>query len=252
MTEVRGRVRAEPGQKRVRAFLAGRLVADTRRPLLVWEKPWYPTYYLPVADVAAELVPTGATERAPSRGDGRVHDLRVGDHLVTGAAVTFPDSPLPALREHVRIAWGAVDAWFEEDEQVFVHPRDPYKRVDILPSSRHVVVETDGQVVAESRRPTLLFETGLIVRTYLPPVDVRRDLLVPSDTVTRCPYKGTADYFHLRAGEIAVDDVAWSYPFPTPESARIAGLLAFHDEKVDVIVDGDRRPRPATGARTDA
>ena len=246
MSETRGRVRAEPGQKRVRTYLGGQLVADTRRPLLVWEKPYYPTYYLPAEDVVAKLVPTGETERSPSRGAGHVHDVEVDGHRADGAALTYPDPTIDALRDHVRIAWRDMDRWFEEDEEVFVHPRDPYKRVDILPSSRHVVIEVEGVVVAESRRPTLLFETGLIVRTYLPPTDVRQDLLVPSDTVTRCPYKGTASYLHLQAGDVTVDDVAWSYPFPTLESARIAGLVCFHDEKVDVIVDGQRQPRPST------
>jgi len=235
-------VRTEPSPKRVRAYLAGHLVADTSRALLVWELPYYPSYHLPVADLHAELTPAGDRRTLHGGLEGEVHDLAVDGHVAERAAMTF-DEPA-SLRDHVRISWRAVDRWFEEDEQVYVHPRDPYTRVDALPSSRHVVVEVDGIVIADSRRPTMLFETGLIARTYLPPTDVRLDLLAASETVTRCPYKGTSTYLHLRADGVEVDDVAWSYPFPTHESARIAGLMCFDDQKVDMIVDGERRARP--------
>ena len=127
---------------------------------------------------------------------------------------------------------------------MFVHARDPYVRIDALPSSRHVVVERDGVLLADSVRPVLLFETGLIPRSYLPQPDVALGHLEASDTVTHCPYKGTASYLHLRAGEVQVDDVAWTYPYPTRESLAIAGLVAFHDEQVDVTIDGVRRERP--------
>src|SRR5690606_23160471 len=147
----RGRVRVEPSAKRVRTYLGGRPVADTTRALLVWEKPYYPTYYLPLEDVDAELSPTGAVEHSPSRGDGIVHTVKAGGAEAADAAVTYPGSPLEPIRGHVRFSWDAMDAWFEEDEQVYVHPRDPYTRVDILPSSRHVRVEVGGVTVADSR-----------------------------------------------------------------------------------------------------
>jgi uncharacterized protein (DUF427 family) len=131
-----------------------------------------------------------------------------------------------------------MDAWFEEDEEVFTHPRDPYTRVDILPSSRHVRIEVDGVTVAESTKPTLLFETGLPVRYYLPKTDVRMDLLAPTETSSHCPYKGQADYWSLLLGETTVQDVAWSYRTPLPESQKIAGLVCFYPEKVDLYVDG--------------
>ena len=246
MTQARGRVRAERGHKRLRALVGGHMVLDTRRPLLVWEHPHYPTYYVPADDLIAGVVPTGNTERTPSRGVGHVCDLVVEGGRVPAAALVYPEPTLEAIRDHVRVSWDAVDAWFEEDEEVFVHARDPYKRVDVLPSSRHVVVELDGVRLAESSRPTMLFETRLIARTYLPALDVRQDLLVSSETVTRCPYKGTAAYWHLRTSEAAVHDVAWTYRFPARESAGIAGLVCFHDEKVDVIVDGERRERPSS------
>ncbi|MFF5989752.1 DUF427 domain-containing protein [Prauserella flavalba] len=245
--ESRGRVRTERGAKRVRAVFAGKVVADTTRPLLVWEVPYYPTYYFPREDVRTELiVPTGQTRRSPSRGEGRVSTLRVGEREAVEAVTDYPESPLEELRDHVRLDWDAMDAWFEEDEEVYVHPRDPHTRIDILPSSRHVRVEVNGVTVADSRSPRLLFETGLPTRYYLPKVDVRLDLLEPSDRVTRCPYKGETRYFSVRAGAELVPDLAWTYPTPLPESERIAGLIAFTDELVDVYVDGQLQERPKT------
>jgi uncharacterized protein (DUF427 family) len=129
---------------------------------------------------------------------------------------------------------------------VFTHPRDPYTRVDILPSSRHVRVEVDGVTVAESTSPRLLFETGLPGRYYLPKTHVRLDLLIPTDTVTHCPYKGQAEYWSVRAGDTVHGDLAWSYRTPLPESQKIAGLIAFYNEKVDTYVDGVLQQRPST------
>jgi uncharacterized protein (DUF427 family) len=215
-------------------------------PLLVGEKPSYPTYYVPVADLLAELVETGETASSPDGTDGRAHDVRLGDAVVPGAATTFPDAREPALLAHVKIAWDAMDAWFEEDEEIFVHPRSPYTRIDALRSSRHVVVELEGVVLADSRSPVVLYETGLIPRYYLPPTDVRRELFVSSETVTYCPYKGTANYLSLRSGELQVPDLAWSYPFPVRESTPIAGLVAFPDERVDVTIDGMRQSSPSS------
>jgi uncharacterized protein (DUF427 family) len=129
---------------------------------------------------------------------------------------------------------------------VFTHPRDPYTRLDILSSSRHVRVEVDGVTIAESTSPKLLFETGLPPRYYLPKTHVRLDLLTPTDTVTHCPYKGQAGYWSVRAGDSVHQDLAWSYRAPLPESQKIAGLIAFYNEKVDLYVDGVRQERPTT------
>jgi uncharacterized protein (DUF427 family) len=244
----RGRVRIEHGAKRVRAYLGGEVVADTTRPVLVWEVPYYPAYYIPRADVRAELVAAdgdGAVH-SPSRGEGRRLTVRAGAEEAPGAALRYEDSPIAELRDLIRLEWNAMDAWFEEDEQVFTHPRDPYTRVDILAGSRHVRVEVDGTAVAESASPRLLFETGLPVRFYLPRPHVRMDLLTPSDTVSHCPYKGRAEWFSVRVGETLREDLAWSYPAPLPESQKVAGLVAFLDEKVDVHVDGVLQERPST------
>jgi uncharacterized protein (DUF427 family) len=203
----------------------------------VWEIPYYPTYYLPVADVVAELVPTGGSDHSPSRGDGEVLTVRVGGHEAEGAAVRYPDSPIEQLRDHVRFDWDAMGAWFEEDEEVFTHARSPYSRIDILPTSREVVVSLGEVELARTRKAHALFETGLPVRWYVPRVDVRMDLLEQSDTVTRCPYKGTTVHFSARIDDEVVSDIAWSYPTPLPESQRIAGLVAFYDDKVTVTAE---------------
>jgi uncharacterized protein (DUF427 family) len=139
-----------------------------------------------------------------------------------------------------------MDAWFEEDEEVFVHPRSPYTRVDILPSSRHVRVERDGVVLAESTHAHLLLETGLPPRWYLPKVDVRMELLHANDHTSECPYKGEARYWSAHVDGRVVPDIAWSYPTPLPESERVAGLVCFYNERVDLIVDGVRQERPTT------
>ena len=229
-TARRGRVRLEPGAKRVRAFLGGAVVADTTRPVLVWEVPYYPAYYVPLEDVRAELVADGGSAHSPSRGDGRTFTVRAGGREAPGGALRYDDSPIPELRGLVRLDWHAMDAWFEEDEEVFTHPRDPHTRVDILASSRHVRIEVAGVTVAESAAPRLLFETGLPPRFYLPKPHVRLDLLVPSETVSHCPYKGQAEWWWVRApdGEIH-PDLAWSYRAPLPESQKVAGLIAFLD-----------------------
>ena len=250
--EQRGLVRIEPAHRRVRAYLGGEAVVDTTDPLYVWEGPHYPQWYVPLADVrSGALTPTATETRSPSRGTASHYTVRAGGREAVDAAWRYADSPIEELRDRVRFDWAAMDAWFEEDEQVFVHPRSPTTRIAILPSSRHVVVSVDGVVVADSTHPTFLHETGLPMRTYLPKVDVRMDLLVPTATSSMCPYKGTAEYWTLRLA--AADDgpptehvdIAWSYPAPLRESLSIAGLVAFYDTRVDVTIDGTQRPRPA-------
>jgi uncharacterized protein (DUF427 family) len=242
----RGSVRIAPAAKRVRAYLGGELVADSVAPILVWEKPSYPTYYFASGDVRAELVPTGEVVHSPSRGDAQVYDVVTASRKAAGAASRYHASPVEPLRDLVRLQWAAMDEWFEEDEPVYVHPRDPYTRVDILGSSRHVVVDVDGVTVADSLRPHILFETGLPPRYYLPQTDLRMELLRPSDTVTRCPYKGTATYWDVMVGETVHKDLVWCYRTPLPESQKIAGLACFYNEHVDLYVDGVKQDRPRT------
>jgi uncharacterized protein (DUF427 family) len=238
-------IRIEPCRKRVRTYLAGQLVADTRQPVLVWEGPHYPVYYLPAADVRADLIPAGHRHSA-SRGDAQVFDVKVAAATAPGAALRYPDSPLPELRDLVRFEWKAMSEWLEEDEPVYTHARSPYTRIDILASSRHVRVELDGITVAESRQPRILFETGLPPRYYLPLTDVRMDLLRPSEKSSHCPYKGTAGYWSVDTGHQLHSDLVWIYRYPLPESERIAGLACFYDERVDLYLDGELQQRPHT------
>jgi uncharacterized protein (DUF427 family) len=186
-------------------------VIDSRDAVLVWQPEGVvPTYALPSGDVRLA--------------EG-VHPCTDGD-----------------LAGYVQVDWNAVDRWLEEDEEVLGHPRDPFHRIDIRQSSRHVVVSLDGDVVAESRRPMLLFETGLPVRYYLPRDDVRPDLLEASDKRTTCAYKGHASYF----GTDAHPDVAWTYLEPLPDAEQIRGLIAFFNERAEITVDGEPQERPTT------
>ncbi|MDQ3416830.1 MAG: DUF427 domain-containing protein [Actinomycetota bacterium] len=248
-TQTTAAVRTELSPKRVRALVAGVAVADSRRAVLVWEKPHYPTYYLPRDDVRGELVEVGPVDRTEGDeplGQGVLHDLRLEDQTVRGAVATYPDASGDALSGLVRIDWGAADQWLEEDEPVFVHPRDPYKRVDILASSRHVRIELDGVTIADSRQPRILFETGLIARYYLPITDVRGDLLRDSATITHCPYKGAATWWSVQVGDALHTDVAWTYPAPLAESLKVAGLVCLSDERVDMWLDDVPQPRPVS------
>lgn len=243
----RGRVRVEDGQKRIRVYLGGELVADTTDVKYVWEKPYYPTYYFPPADVRIDLlVATGESYRSPSRGTASVHTVKAGDAEAVQAARVWDSAEIDELAGFVSFNWKAMSRWFEEDVEVYVHARDPYTRIDVLQSSRHVEVMIDGVTVADSHQPRLLFETGLPVRYYLPKTDVRLDLLEASDTQTACPYKGTAEYWHVRSGEALVEDIVWSYPTPLAESIDIAGYVSFYNEKLDIVIDGELQARPKT------
>lgn len=243
----RGRVRIEDGGKRVRVFLGGECVADTLSPRLVWEKPYYPVYYFPESDVRMELLTaSGDEKRSPSRGTATLYNVRAGAKEARDAAYGYREAQIDELVGYVAFIWDAMDAWFEEDEEVFVHARDPYTRVDALPSSRHIEVRINGVTVADSTRPTLLFETGLPTRYYLPLTDVRMDLLRSSDTATFCPYKGQASYYSVELDGDLIEDILWYYKYPVEESSRIAGMVSFYNEKVDIYVDGVLEDRPKT------
>lgn len=237
-------VHIEVSPRRVRTYFGGELIADSQQVLLVYETKRSPAYWFPIEDVRMEHM---EAKDAPDSSSLRWH-LRVGDRVADNAARGYsnPADDRAALKGHLTFYWDKMDAWFEEDEEVFVHPRDPYSRVDTVHSSKHVRVEIGGVVVAETRRPVLLFETGLPTRYYIPKQDVRMDLLVPTDSVTRCPYKGVARYWSGPVGDGLIKDVVWSYPSPIPECSRIENLLCFYNERVDLHVDGVMQDRPIT------
>jgi uncharacterized protein (DUF427 family) len=245
-------LRHEPTDKRIRAVLRGETVIDSTRALLVWEpRRVVPLYAVPVADVRGELAPSEAEPVvsevpilhpgipfAVHSTEGESLDLHAGGVTRTAAAFRPADED---LSDHVVLDFGAFDDWYEEDERLFSHPRDPFHRVDARRSSRTVRIELDGVLVAESGRPTLVFETSLPTRFYLPREDIAADL-EPSDKQTACPYKGYASYWSVAGHR----DIAWSYEDPLPEMGALTGLIAFYDDRVDVILDGERRERPQT------
>lgn len=241
----RGRVRIEKSQKQVRVMLGGEIVAETINPLLVWEVPYYPTYYIPEKDVNTDLlVATGEMKKSPSRGEASQFVVKVNG--AEGAAYAYLDPKIPELGSHYSFVWNTMDHWFEENEEVFVHPRDPYTRIDILPSGRRVRVEIDGVTVADTTNASFLYETNLPTRYYIPKTDVRMDLLTPTDTASACPYKGTARYWSVTVDGEIHEDVVWGYDTPLPESQKVAGLVAFYNEKLDIYVDEVLEDRPKT------
>jgi uncharacterized protein (DUF427 family) len=251
-------LRYEPTEKRVRALLTGEVVVDSTRALLVWEpKRVVPSYAVAVEDVRGKLVPAPAPAGAGTwqppilhpgipfaehSTDGQAFHLQTIQATREGVAFAAAD---PDLAGYVILDHRGFDAWYEEDEPVVGHPRDPFHRIDMRRSSRHVRVELDGELLAESSRATLLFETSLPTRFYLPREDVLVDLH-PSAKRTYCPYKGQASYWSVELPGRAHQDVAWSYEDPLQDAAPIIGLVAFFDERVDVVLDGERRSRPRT------
>ncbi len=249
MTQARNELRHEPIERRVRAQIAGETIVDSSRALLLWEpRRICPSYAVPAEDIRADLSPAPEANRQAA---GVLHPgipfavhttagdpLTVGDRV--GAGFRFADDDLAG---YVELDFRAFDEWYEEEERIFSHPRDPFHRVDILPSSRSVRIEVDGDVIAETENARLLFETSVYTRFYIPRADVR-PALQPSERTSHCPYKGQASYWSVEAGGRLRQDLAWSYEDPRPEVSPIAGFVAFWDERVDVYVDGELRARP--------
>jgi uncharacterized protein (DUF427 family) len=237
----------EPTPKRIRATLAGETVADSRHAMILSESGLQPVYYFPAEDVRSELLePTDKHTHCPKKGDASYYTVRVGDRESKDAAWYYPepfDGVLP-IRDMIAFYWDRIDTWMEEDEEIIGHPRDPYHRIDIRASSRHVKVSLEGRVLAETTRAMALFESNLPARWYIPREDVVAEL-EPSDTTTICPYKGHASYYSVRLdGSELVEDLIWYYADPFPEVSQIAGMLCFYNEKVELELDGELQERP--------
>ena len=238
--------RIESSPRRVRIFLRGMPIVDSSDTKMLFGQRPYPLYYFPSADVALQhLTESGNSERSPSRGVATYYDVEVDGAKAQDAAWSYPDSPIDGLAGLYSFDWSKLEV-FEEDEQVFVHPKDPYSRVDILRSTRRIEVSIDGVTLADSQRPMILYETGLPPRYYLPKLDVRMELMEPSGLHTDCHYKGTASDWTPVVNGTSHDNLVWEYPAPTPESAKIAGLVCFYNEKVDLTIDGVLQERPKT------
>lgn len=263
-----GQLRHEPIAKRIRAESGGTAVVDTTRAILVWEpRRVVPSCAVPVEDVRGELTAASAAGREDATDvghpmpevstrpvldpsipfvvhstDGQPMDLTADGRTHRGVGFGAADADLTG---YVILDFAAFDTWYEEDEVTVAHPRDPFHRIDILPSSRQLRLELDGVVLAESTRPVLLFETLLPTRYYLSPEEVRADL-VPSPTRSYCAYKGQASYWSAVLPGQTVADLAWTYDAPQREAEPVRGLISFFDERIDVVLDGTAVARPVT------
>lgn len=236
------RVRVESNPKWIRARHGGQTLVDSRNVRFVWEIPYYPAWYFPFDDLAVELRASSEVLRSPSRGEGTRYDVVFtapdGSEVVRpNMAWRHLDSPVESIRDLVRFEWDAFDTWMEEDVEVFVHPRSPEVRVDILASSRHIEVFLGTTKIADSRRTSVLYERDLPPRYYLPKTDVDMQLLTPTGTESACPYKGWANYWTATVDDTVYEDIAWGYRTPLPESEAVAGLVCFYNEKVRLRID---------------
>jgi len=251
MAQARSQLRHEPIERRVRANLGAEAIVDSTRAILVWEpRRVVPSYAVPVDDIRAELSPARATNGQVA---GVLHPgIPFSVHTAAGEPVSIDDRVGAGFRladedlaGYVVLDFGAFDDWYEEDERIAGHPRDPYHRVDVRQSARPVRIEVDGDVVAETTRARLLFETSLPLRFYLPREDVRVELH-PSARRTYCPYKGHASNWSVDVGGRRRENLGWCYEQPLPDAVAITGLVAFWDERVDLFLDGERRERPGS------
>jgi uncharacterized protein (DUF427 family) len=238
----------EPSPRRIRGQSGREIVVDSRHAYLLYEHGCLPIYMFPREEVRTELLESSErrTESA-NKGPAQWWDLRLGERLVESAAWTYPAAPsdAPPLDGLIAFRWDALEMWFEEDEPAIVHARDPYHRVDVLETSRRVRISLDGELLADTDRGRVIFETGLPPRWYVPREDVRAEL-IQSDKRTGCAYKGFASYYSLRVGDRLQEDLAWSYEEPRREAVPIAGMVAFFNERVDLELDGELQTRPLT------
>ena len=249
LPDLKGLIYFEDFARRIRAEFGGQTVVDSRHAKLLHEHGLLPVLYFPASEVRTDLfVPSDKVTTCPWKGDASYWSVDVHGQRAEDAVWEYRD-PLPdapPLKGYFGVYWDAMDRWLEEDEELIGHVRDPYHRVDVLASSRHVKVSLDGVVLAETDRPKALYETGLPARWYIPPEDVRLDLLVRSDTHSICAYKGQADYMSPRLDGTVHDDLVWTYAEPRRDAERVRGHLCFYNEKVDIEVDGEPQERPVS------
>jgi uncharacterized protein (DUF427 family) len=238
--------RWEESKRRVRVIFEDVTVADSKRVMLLHEFGRLPVFYFPLADVRMDLLEESEHRtHSPLKGEASYWTLRVGDRIAEHAAWSYryPLPEGPQLQGYLAFYWDQMDAWYEEEQRVYAHARDPYKRVDILPSSQHVCIVLGGVTIADTHRPLLLLETGLPIRYYIPEQDIHMEFLDTTETTTYCPYKGMATYWSARIGEKVFKDIVWSYQEPLPESIPIAHYLSFYNERIDAIyVDDELMP----------
>jgi uncharacterized protein (DUF427 family) len=228
--------------RRVRGRIEGATVVDTTAGRLMHETGLLPVFYAPLEDLDHGLLAeTDHSTYCPFKGDASYWSVRVGEREVENAVWQYPEPIGSAawLKGYAGFYWEKLDSWLDEEQELLGKLRDPYHRVDVRPSSRHVRVTANGEIVAESDQPMVVFETGVGLRFYLPPGDVRSDLLTPTDTRTVCPYKGEARWWSLEADGERIEDAAWAFPEPLDECHRVRDHVAFYGEGIAVEVDGE-------------
>jgi uncharacterized protein (DUF427 family) len=240
--------KVEPTPRHVRAKFGDQFIADSRQALLLiaYDKEFRTRYYFPQEDVKTEYFEE--SDYSGKDGNYKYWHVRMGDRFEKNVAYTIVNPPedVADVKGYIGFKWNAIDHWYEEEEEIFIHPRDPYKRIDIIDSSRHIKVVVDDQVIAETSNPRLLFETSLPVRYYIPVEDVKKEYLVDSNLHTGCPYKGTASYYSIKVGENVHKNVVWYYADPIEESAKTKDFICFYNEKIDIYENGVLLQRPET------
>jgi uncharacterized protein (DUF427 family) len=237
-------IRLEPSPRRVRVRFGDKWIADSTEMMLMYESGHLPVYYFPVKDVRLDLLhPTEHSSYCQYKGDASYWTIEAGgrksENAIWAYQTPYDEMVAIGLEDYCAFYWDRVDHWYEEDEEIFVHARDPYKRIDAIPSSREVRVVIGGETVARTTQAHFLFETGLPTRYYIPRDDVKAEFLTPTDTTTGCPYKGIAAYWSADIDGKTYDDIVWSYPDPVPECPKIKDLMCFYNENVDaILVDG--------------
>lgn len=231
--------------KRVRGMLAGRTIVDTRRAKMLWESGELAHWVFPIGEIAAGALETathGASD--PAKGPVLHYNVRSGDRFEGNAAWQYPEPPESAafLKDLVAIDFDKLDAWFEEDDEIHGHPRDPYHRFDCRHSSDNIVVRIGSETIAQTQHAIKLFETSTPMRVYVPMDVVKPGVLVPSETRTFCPYKGEAAYFHVHAGDHTIRDGAWTLPQPLGEAIVCLNHVSFWRGDTVVEVNGERVP----------
>ncbi|MGG3571928.1 DUF427 domain-containing protein [Bacillus gobiensis] len=241
------RIKVEPTARRVSVVLNSVTIADSKKVKLVHETGHLPVYYFPKEDVRSDLFEKSNFRTTCShKGEATHWHVKVGDQVAENAAWSYTSNEAESLdiKGYYSFYWEKVDHWYEESEEIFVHPRDPYKRVDAIKSSRHIQIVLNDITLADSNRPVIVFETGVPVRYYIPEEDVRTDVLKQTNLVTRCPYKGEASYWNAELNDKIYENIVWSYLDPIQEISKIKGLFSFYNEKVDVYIDGEKEEKP--------
>ncbi len=239
----------EPTARHIRAEFNGEIVAESKNAMLLRESGYEIHYFFPIDDVRMDLLTaTDFSKESRVKGNTKHWTLQVGERIAENAAFTYAEQldGRPDVSDYITFEWSAIDHWYEEAEEAIGHPHDPFHRVDTLKSDRHIKVVIDGDVIAETRQPYLLFETSIPTRYYIPVEDVNFDYLMPTDLHTICPYKGKASYWNVTVNGNVHENVVWGYLNPLPEIPKIKDTVAFYNEKVDIYVDGELEAKPRT------